>query len=163
MRGIFKRQHSGSEPFGIMVDRAPRREDVRTLEEGLDGHAVAQAGIAPPKDVAIYIRDEGDRIVGGLSGQEWGGTFHIGVLWVHEDYRGEGYGTRLVQAAEQEALARGCRHVTVNTASYQAPEFYAELGYEQFAVLEDVPSVGHRLHLFRKRLAAEEAAAVADE
>ncbi len=64
MRGFFKRQRPDVEPFGITVDHAPRREDVRKLEEGLDGHAVAQAGVAPPKDVAIYVRDEDGHIVG---------------------------------------------------------------------------------------------------
>jgi hypothetical protein len=59
--------------------------------------------------------------------------------------------TRLVQAAEQEAVARGCAQLTVNTFSYQAPTFYARLGFEQYAVLEDVP-VGHSKHYFRKRL-----------
>ena len=154
MRGFFKRQGQDAEPFSIMVDREPRREDVRTLEEGLDGHAVAQAGVAPPKQVAVYVRDEGGRIVGGLSGVDWGGTFHIRLLWVHEDFRGEGYGTRLVHAAEQEAVARGCRQVTVSTLSFQAPAFYVRLGYEQYAVLDDVP-VGHSTHYFRKRLAGE--------
>ncbi len=154
MRGLFKRQGQAVEPFGITVDRAPRREDVRRLEEGLDGHGMAQAGVAPPKQVAIYVRDEDGHIVGGLSGIDWGGCFHIRLLWVHEDYRGEGYGTRLVHAAEQEAVARGCRQVTVSTFSYQAPEFYARLGFEQYAVLNDVPA-GHSKHYFRKRLDME--------
>lgn len=151
MRGMFNRQRPDAEPFRIMVDAAPRREDLRRLEEGLDGHAVAQAGVAPPKSVAIYIRDEGDHIVGGLSGVDWGGSFHIHLLWVHEDYRGEGYGRRLVEAAEQEAESRGARHVTLTTYSYQAPGFYARLGYEQFAVLDDIP-LGHRTHYFLKHL-----------
>lgn len=151
MRGFFKRQHRDAEPFGITVDHAPRREDVRKLEEGLDGHAVARAGVAPPKDVAIYVRDEDGHIVGGLAGVDWGGSFHIRLLWVHEDLRGKGYGTRLVHAAEREAVARGCRQLTVSTFSYQAPEFYARLGFEQYAVLDDVPA-GHSKHYFRKRL-----------
>jgi len=151
MRAFFKRDREDVEPFGITVDRAPRREDVRKLEEGLDGHAVAQAGITPPKDVAIYLRDEGGHIVGGLAGVEWGGNFHIRLLWVHEDYRGEGYGARLVAAAEQEALARGCRRITVSTFSYQAPAFYPQLGFEEYAILDEMPA-GHRKHYFRKLL-----------
>ena len=154
MRGFFRRQRQESEPFGITVDREPRREDVRKLEEGLDGHAVAQAGVAPPKEVAVYLRDEGGHIVGGLSGADWGGNFHIRLLWIHEDFRGEGYGARLVHAAQQEAVARGCRQVTVSTFSYQAPEFYVRLGFEQYAVLDDFP-VGHSKHYFRKRLDGE--------
>ena len=155
MRGFFKRRRQDVEPFSLTVDREPRREDVRKLEEGLDGHAMAQAGVAPPKHVAVYVRDEDGHVVGGLSGVEWGGTFQIRLLWVHEDYRGEGYGTRLVHAAEQEAIARGCRQVAVSTFSYQAPELYVRLGFEQYAVLDDFP-LGHSKHYFRKRLGGED-------
>ena len=154
MRQFFKRRRPDVEPFSITVDHDPRRDDVRKLEEGLDGHAVAQAGVAPPRPVAIYVRDEDGHIVGGLSGDDWGGNFHIRLLWVHEDFRGEGYGTRLVHAAELEAIARGHCQITVSTFSYQSPEFYARLGYEQYAVLDDMP-LGHRKHYFRKRLARE--------
>jgi GNAT superfamily N-acetyltransferase len=153
MGGIFGRgQRADAEPFSITVDPAPRREDIRVVEEGLNGHAVATAGIAPPKDVAIFVRDEGGRIVAGLTGVDWGGNLHIRLLWVHEDYRGEGYGRRLVHAAELEAAARGLRQMTVSTVSYQAPDFYESCGFERFAVLEDVP-VGHSKHYFRKHVA----------
>ena len=57
-------------------------------------------------------------------------------------------------AAEPEAVTRGCRRRTVSTFSYQAPEFYARLGFEQYAILEDVP-LGHSKHYLRKRLEAQ--------
>ena len=40
--------------------------------------------------------------------------------------------------------------MTVNTFSYQAPEFCVRLGFEQYAVLDDVPA-GHNKHYFRFR------------
>ncbi len=53
--------------------------------------------------------------------------------------------------AEQEALARGCRNVLVDTMSFQAPGFYRRLGYEEFGVLEGFPGP-HSRHFFRKSL-----------
>src|SRR5438128_1891857 len=53
-------------PFTLMIDSAPRDEDVRLLLEGLNGHAIAQAGTQPPQPLAIFLYDETERIVGGL-------------------------------------------------------------------------------------------------
>ena len=138
-------------PFTIMIDPSPRRADVNVLDEGLNGHAIAQAGTAPPEPLALFLYDEAERIVGGLHARIWDGVLDIGRLWVHEDFRGEGYGRRLLETAEAEGIARGCTLVVLNTFDYQAPGFYAKLGYEEYAVVDDWPR-GHTNHLFRKKL-----------
>src|SRR5262245_26998921 len=90
-------------------------------------------------------------IQAGLAGWTWGGCCYIRYLWVHADLRGQGYGTRLMQAAEQEAAARGCHQVLLDTHSFQAPAFYQHLGYEVFAVLDEYPR-HHQNYYLRKRL-----------
>ena len=65
--------------------------------------------------------------------------------------RGQGYGTRLLHAEEQEARTRGCHQVIIDSYSFQAPGFYQKHGYEVFAVLEDHPR-HHRNYYLRKRL-----------
>src|SRR4051812_48207160 len=112
-------------PFTILIDASPLPEDVRLLEEGLNGHAIAQAGVTPPEPLALLLHDEGDKIVGGLYGRVWDGVLEISLLWVHEDFRGQGYGKRLMEVAEAEGIARGCQFATLRTFDYQAPEFYA--------------------------------------
>ena len=42
-------------------------------------------------------------------------------------------------AAEEEAKRRGCKYAFVDTFSFQAPEFYRKLGYEEVFVLRDYP------------------------
>lgn len=138
-------------PFQIVVDPAPDPRDVRILNEGLSGHAFAQAGVAPPEPLAVFLYDEGGHIVGGLSGRVWDGALEISLLWVHEDFRREGYGRKLMEAAEAEGVRRGCELAELRTFEYQAPEFYKRLGYEEYHVAEGWPR-GHSRHFLRKRL-----------
>jgi ribosomal protein S18 acetylase RimI-like enzyme len=72
-------------------------------------------------------------------------------LWVDADHRHEGLATRLVRAAEHEAVRRGCVVVRVNTHTFQAPGFYERLGYEEIGRADDTP-VGHGEVFFERRL-----------
>ena len=45
-------------------------------------------------------------------------------------------GKELVHSLEVAAAERGCRQITLDTYSFQAPEFYHKLGYEVFGVIE---------------------------
>jgi GNAT superfamily N-acetyltransferase len=42
-------------------------------------------------------------------------------FWVEESQRQRGLGTKLFQAAEQEAQRRGCTQIVPMTFSFQAP------------------------------------------
>ena len=86
-------------------------------------------------------------------GFTWGGYAHVEVLWVSEPLRGKGVGRRLLEAAEAEARSRGCTSIVLSSHEFQAPRFYAKLGYRPVGTTEDTP-VGYRGFHFQKRLAA---------
>ena len=75
----------------------------------------------------------------GLHGWTWGDCFYVQSLWVREDLRRQGWGTRLLRAAEAEATARGCRRALLWTLDYQAPSFYQRLGYQVIGRVEGFP------------------------
>jgi GNAT superfamily N-acetyltransferase len=135
----------------LVVETHPAIEDVRFLEDRLYEYGVTQTGVDDGQWLAIFVRDDQQVIRAGLEGWTWCGSCYIRHLWVHEDLRGQDYGTKLLQAAEQEAMTRGCHHVVLNSYSFQAPGFYQKLGYEVFAVLEEHPR-HHCNYYFQKRL-----------
>ena len=108
---------------------------------GEDGHA--------PLNIIEYDGDE--NIIGGIIGGTYWGWMYVDVLWVHEDHRRKGIGSKLLQKAEQEAIARGCHHVHLDTMSWQAPEFYQKHGYQIVGILPDIPS-GNQKYLLIKAL-----------
>jgi GNAT superfamily N-acetyltransferase len=142
---------AGSE---LLVDAAPRPDDVQYLEDRIYEFNAAVTGIGGGEWLAIFVRDGERRIVAGISGNTWGGCLEIRQFWVEEARRRRGLGTRLYDAAEREARRRGCRQVVLSTFDFQAPGFYARLGFEVAAVIDDHPH-GHRNLLLRKRLGAQ--------
>ncbi|TMF13442.1 MAG: GNAT family N-acetyltransferase [Chloroflexi bacterium] len=75
----------------------------------------------------------------GLLGHIWGGWHHVTDLWLDEGARGEGLGRKLMETAEAEARADGCRYVHLDSHSFRAPDFYKKLGYEEFSRLSESP------------------------
>ena len=111
---------------------------------GDDGHM--------PLNLVEYGAD--GSIIGGLLGGTYWGWMYIDILWVREDHRRQGIGSRLLAEAEKEAIRRGCHHVHVDTMSWQAPMFYQKHGYEVIGVLPDIPH-GNQKYLLMKALLAE--------
>lgn len=137
--------------YTLTVEEHPGERDVRLLEDNLHEFNMVATGYFSYRPLAIFVRDEEGRIVAGLTGGMWGGCCEIRYLWVHEALRGMGYGTRLMQAAEREALETGCATIVLSSHSFQAPGFYQKLGYEVVGVAEGYPR-GHAQVYLRKSL-----------
>ena len=123
----------------------------QVVSDHLDAYNVAITGFPEYSPVNLFLRDAGDEVMGGLLAAVWGGVLFIRILWVSEALRGRGFGRRLMEMADRRAMERGCRHIFVDTFSFQAPEFYEKLGYQIYAKAEDWP-LGHAHHFFRKDL-----------
>ena len=135
----------------ISVIDNPNRDDVRWLGDQLDAFNAARTGIDDGHYLAIFLRDDDAQIVAGLFGWTWGDTCEVRTLWVHEDWRARGVGSRLSQAAEAEARTRGATQIVLDTHSFQAPDFYRRFGFERIGEVEEYPR-GHTKIFMRKRL-----------
>ena len=136
----------------LKIEVEPVPKDVRFLEDRLYDYGVEQTGSDDGKWLSIFVRDDAGVIVAGLHGWTWCGACQVQTLWVRQDLRRQGYGQRLLAAAEQEARARGCDRLFLDTLSFQAPLFYQKLGYEILHVLDDRPRRPHKLYHLQKAL-----------
>jgi DNA-binding protein Fis/GNAT superfamily N-acetyltransferase len=90
-----------------------------------------------------------DACVGSAIGKIYFNWLHIDLIWVDEQYRGQGLGQNMMQQALQKAKEMGLTGIEVWTQSWQAPGFYRKLGYEEMAVLDDFTTPDRKRHVFR--------------
>ena len=135
----------------VVVSEHAAPEDLQFLEEQINEYNFATTGIRDARLLVTLLRDSAGRIYGGLSGHTWGGVAEVRFLWVDESRRHAGVGSRLLQAAEDEARARGCTKVVLSTHSFQAPDFYLKRGYVVAGEFSNYPR-GHRSIFLEKYL-----------
>ena len=139
----------------IHLETEPRAAEAHVLSQILRDFNREQAGDSGLQELTVLLRDAEGQVVGGLSGAMYRGWLFVKNLAVQEAFRGQRYGSRLLQAAEAEALGRGCRHAWLDTFSFQARPFYEKHGYTVFGTLEDYPP-GHSRYFLRKVLSQTE-------
>jgi GNAT superfamily N-acetyltransferase len=142
----------GSAPR-LALEPVPSGAVARMLWRGLIRHNTGKAGAPDYSRQVITARTARGRLVGGLILESYYLESYVELLWVSERSRTRGIGTRLLKRAEDLARARGSRLVHLNTYSFQAPAFYARLGYRRFGTLRGSPRGAQRF-FYAKALAA---------
>jgi GNAT superfamily N-acetyltransferase len=142
---------STTEPLQLSLEDNPSPKDLDFLEGQINTHNMVQTGRRDFRPLAIFLRNADKQMMAGLSGYTWAGFCEIRFLWVHEDVRGLGFGKQLLSGAEAEAKARGCSLIVLTSYSFQAPDFYGQLGYDEVGHVKDCPP-GQTQYYFKKHL-----------
>ena len=108
----------------------------KILGEGLSAHMVQKTGMMQAP-FSLEALDESGEILGGLCAYERNKRVYIIFLHVAEKKRSQGIGTLLLKELERQAVALGCEKIHVDSAEFQAPEFYRAHGYEQIGCIND--------------------------
>jgi GNAT superfamily N-acetyltransferase len=137
----------------IEVTDAPRENDESYIIEQTRSYNRAFTE-KDNRSLCVFARDDAGSIVGGLTAKTYWGYLDVAYLWVNEKHRGQGHASKLMQAAESEARARGCKHALLDTFSFQALGFYKKLGYAEFGRLSGFSGRYDRHYLY-KNLAGE--------
>ena len=111
-------------------------------------HNQRAAGDGKWQPLAITVRDNAGRVVGGLWGYTLYGFLFVELLAMGEA-RGEGIGRAVMERAEAEARRRGCTGMWLDTFTFQAPRFYPKLGFTEFGRIAGHPPGHDRLFLVK--------------
>ena len=94
----------------------------------------------------IYLEDEQGNLVAGMVAETFGNWLEIEYLYVSDDLRGQGIGSKILEMAENESRNRGCKYSFVDTFNFQAPKFYKKHGYKEVFALKKYPYTGERYY-----------------
>ena len=95
---------------------------------------------ADEEEFVLKVENENGEIIGGCIAEAY--EYHwsrmlLDTLWVDERYRHHGIGSMIIREVERIAREKGCRVVTLGTASYMARPFYEKHGYTVFTTLKE--------------------------
>ena len=114
------------------------KEEAAYIGEKID-EIVPREVEAEVEEFVLKIEDENGEIIGGCIAEAY--EYHwsrmlLNTLWVDERYRHHGIGSMILREVERIAREKGCRVVTLGTASYMARPFYEKHGYTVFTTLK---------------------------
>jgi len=139
-----------SDHINVVVDYAPTEADNAVVREGIIAFNESVVG-ERDKTVSIFLKNELGKVFGGIQAFLGTESLYIDVLWVEGNLQKQGYGTKLLDAAEQEAIKNGCKFITVDTWDFQAEGFYLKNGYERIGELKNY-WLGHSKIFLKKIL-----------
>ncbi|MBN3438262.1 N-acetyltransferase [Clostridium botulinum] len=93
----------------------------------------------------------GEIIAGILSKMYCWNCIYIDVLWIKEEYRKDGLGTKLLKEVEKIAKEKDCHLIHLDTFDFQAKDFYIKHGYEIFGILDQCPE-NHKRYFMKKNI-----------
>ena len=122
----------------IAPELTPEMETI--IGNGLSEYNRLKAGYVDHRDLPVILtHSKTGEILGGLLGRTTHGLLFIDLVWLPDEMRGQGTGTRMLEMAETEAIARGCTAAVLFTITFQAPEFYRRHGYHELGRVEVAP------------------------
>jgi ribosomal protein S18 acetylase RimI-like enzyme len=142
------RQHEAG-GLTFFVDDADQSREADWIEAELGAHVASEFAPKDARALVISARAPHGTLVGGLVGlTHWRWTY-IRQLWVAKACRGRGIGTRLIGAAIDESVIRGCHGLYVDTFSPQAVRFYRSNSFHIVGSIADFPPGHERVFLAR--------------
>ncbi len=136
--------------YKVVVDYTPSDADNEVVSEGIIASMEKVLG-ERDKEFSIFLKNETGKVFGGILAFLGSESIYIDVLWVEENLQKQGYGTKLLIAAEQQASQNGCVFSLVDTWDFQAEKFYLKHGYERIGELKNY-WLGHSRIFLRKKL-----------
>jgi len=127
------------------------KEQIQAYNDRVSPHHLAARREGAVRRIAVMLLDANGSWRGGASGSLYWNWLSVDDLWVADELRGRGFGTRILSALEEAARGRGAMHSELSTFGFQARGFYEKSGYELAGTLDGYPP-GSALHWMKKEL-----------
>jgi len=132
----------------VAVTDAPDARVEAAIGEGLRRFNAQQSGIDDSRPLAVVVSDpDTNEVLGGITGRTSLGLLFIDLVFLPDNLRGDGLGSRILKLAEDEGRRRGCRAAMLYTISFQAPGFYARHGWRVFGEIACDPPGTSRIFM----------------
>jgi len=134
----------------IKITNSVTEQDIEEIHRELKKYNLSKREPSANVPLGIFMEDEQGIKKAGLTGEIFGNWLCIKYLWVSDELRHQGIGSKLLKTAEDEAKANNAKYAFVDTFSFQAPEFYRKHGYVDVFKLEEYPYTGARYYFTKK-------------
>ncbi len=131
-----------------IIARDMTTSEFEQMNAGFDEHTLDKGVDIQSSDRIGFVALADGQFVGCASGLaykhggKYSGWFYLTDLFVEKVYRGQGIGSRLLEALEATLQSQDIHKIWTWTAGYEGPGFYKKQGYEVFAELENWYSNG---------------------
>ena len=106
------------ETYRIGYEEKPEESAWGIIGRGVGSFNEQQAGENNFQRLCFTLKGLDGEVVGGVLGELYWEWLYIDFLWVKEELRDQGYGRRLMMAAEDEAKQRGAKNAYLDTFSF---------------------------------------------
>ena len=130
---------------------APQEHEFSALKAGLTQFNELHTGPVFREKISSFVKDESGNIVGGILGEINWHWMHIQGLWVGDNIRDKGWGSKLLSTIEEYAISQHIFNIRLETTTFQALDFYIKAGYCVFGELPDMPK-GYTSYFLHKQL-----------
>jgi GNAT superfamily N-acetyltransferase len=135
---------------GLEISAARDPEVARVVGAGLTAMADGLFGPETGREALAVLAEEAGTPRGALwmvARRDW---LFLDLFVLEAGARRQGLGSRMLAMAEEEARARGCVGVWLDTYGFQARPFYERHGYRVIGALPDYPAPHGRFFLAKR-------------
>jgi len=108
------------------------------MEDGLKEYELSHGIHVDYTPFAFELYDESGGLIGVLDAFSSYSSINIRDLWIHNAYRGKGYGKQLIYALERCFQGKGFNNINTVSCAFQAPEFYKKCGFQVEFIRENI-------------------------
>ncbi|MFC6333126.1 GNAT family N-acetyltransferase [Paenibacillus septentrionalis] len=102
------------------------------------------------QEVHYFLKDDKEQVYGGILGEICWNWLEIHYLYIEQEFRKSGYGTKLLSEVEGIARQKQCDFIKTDTLSFQALDFYRKHGFEVYGLIDNAG--GHTHYYLKKTL-----------